>query len=247
MRPWASWTAKTAVLTLTAGLAATARRLSGVALAPAAGAALAAGRGGGRRPGRRAGDVCSDAGALLGIVGAACRNVPLGRLARGRRGQGVRHRGVRGRRPTPAAGPAKAARDGPGQPGRRRDRQPGGPAGRGPGHRGARSHRGGRAGAQDGARAGPAHRRDRRPVDVPDRRGGRRVRAGVRRHLCTRARHRAGDTNVPAATQLAGLGALPGLADLPSRPVWPARPPGTGPWAAAIPYPGPRCRRPPRA
>ena len=27
---------------------------------------------------------------------------------------------------------------------------------------------------------------------------------------------RAGDTNVPAATQLAGLGALPGLADLPS-------------------------------
>jgi hypothetical protein len=47
----------------------------------------------------------------------------------------------------------------------------------------------------------------------------------------------AGDTNVPAATQLAGLGALPGLADLPS-----AGPAGTparnGAQGGGIPMPG---------
>ena len=36
-----------------------------------------------------------------------------------------------------------------------------------------------------------------------------------------------GDTNVPAASQLAGLGALPGLADLPSLAGLAARPPRT--------------------
>src|SRR5579859_8173458 len=67
MRPWASWTAKTAVLTLAAGLAATASGLPGVALAASGSPARAA----------LAGDVCSDAGAVLGIIGTACQSVPL--------------------------------------------------------------------------------------------------------------------------------------------------------------------------
>ena len=81
MRPWASWTAKTAVLTLAAGLAATASGLPGVALAASGSPALAA-RGGAAgtgqvAAGRAPGDVCSDAGALLGIIGTACQSVPL--------------------------------------------------------------------------------------------------------------------------------------------------------------------------
>jgi len=48
---------------------------------------------------------------------------------------------------------------------------------------------------------------------------------------------RAGDTNVPAATQLAGLGALPGLADLPS--AGPASTPArNGAQGGGIPMPG---------
>jgi hypothetical protein len=47
----------------------------------------------------------------------------------------------------------------------------------------------------------------------------------------------AGDTNVPAATQLAGLGALPGLADLPS--AGPASTPArNGAQGGGIPMPG---------
>lgn len=52
MRPWAQWTAKTALLA--AGFAAAAGGLSGVALAAPAG-------------------VCDNAGALLGVAGAACQ------------------------------------------------------------------------------------------------------------------------------------------------------------------------------
>jgi len=98
MRPWASWTAKTAVFSLAAGLAATAvgstawaASGSGASAARGGSAALAA-RGGGPALAARggaigsgqvtaqtalAGDVCRDAGALLGIVGAACQSVTL--------------------------------------------------------------------------------------------------------------------------------------------------------------------------
>src|SRR5690348_10057106 len=98
MRPWASWTAKTAVFSLAAGLAATAvgsaawaasgsgasaARGGSAALAARGGGPALAARGGAIGSGQvtaqtaRAGDVCRDAGALLGIVGVACQSVPL--------------------------------------------------------------------------------------------------------------------------------------------------------------------------
>ena len=48
----------------------------------------------------------------------------------------------------------------------------------------------------------------------------------------------AGDTNVPAASQLAGLGALPGLADLPSRAGLANMPALNGVTGGGIPMPG---------
>ena len=71
MRPWAQWTAKTALLA--AGFAAAAGGLSGVALAASSNASS------GASPGLSLGQlvapagVCDDAGALLGLVGAACQ------------------------------------------------------------------------------------------------------------------------------------------------------------------------------
>jgi hypothetical protein len=49
---------------------------------------------------------------------------------------------------------------------------------------------------------------------------------------------RAGDTNVPAATQLAGLGALPGLADLPSSAGLASTPARNGAMGGGNPMPG---------
>ena len=71
---------------------------------------------------------------------------------------------------------------------------------------------------------------------------------GDRRHLLTRPRRRRGrherSGRYPAGrTQ----GPFRASRTCPHRPVWPARPPGTGPRAAAIPYPGPHCPRPTRA
>ena len=71
MRPWATRTAKAALLA--AGFAAAAGGLSGVALAASSNASS------GASPGLSLGQlvapagVCDDAGALLGLVGAACR------------------------------------------------------------------------------------------------------------------------------------------------------------------------------
>ena len=71
MRPWATRTAKTALLA--AGFAAAAGGLSGVALAASSNASS------GASPGLSLGQlvapagVCDDAGALLGVVGAACQ------------------------------------------------------------------------------------------------------------------------------------------------------------------------------
>ena len=50
-----------------------------------------------------------------------------------------------------------------------------------------------------------------------------------------------GDTNVPAASQLAGLEALPGLADLPSLAGLANTPAPDGVSGGGIPMPGPRC------
>lgn len=49
---------------------------------------------------------------------------------------------------------------------------------------------------------------------------------------------RTGDTNVPAATQLAGLGALPGLEDLPSPAGLASTPARNGAQGGGIPMPG---------
>jgi hypothetical protein len=212
MRPWASWTAKTAVFSLAAGLAATAVGSAawaafgsgaGVALA-ATGSAASAARGGVASAARGgvaaldarggspalaarggaigsgqvtaqtalAGDVCRDAGALLGIVGAACQSVTL--VAS----------------PGPALGPAPAPLTA----------VTGTPSSRDSG--------------ADGASA-----------------------PGTDRTSATPPAARAGNTNVPAATQLAGLGALPGLADLPS--AGPASTPArNGAPGGGIPMPG---------
>jgi hypothetical protein len=71
MRPWAQWTAKTALLA--AGFAAAAGGLSGVALA--AGGSAGSDADPGLSLGRLVAPagVCDDAGALLGVVGAACQ------------------------------------------------------------------------------------------------------------------------------------------------------------------------------
>src|SRR5436305_11033314 len=68
MRPWAQWTAKTALLA--AGFAAAACGLSGVALA--AGGSVGSGASPGLSLGRLVAPAgaCDDAGALLGVVGA---------------------------------------------------------------------------------------------------------------------------------------------------------------------------------
>jgi hypothetical protein len=192
VRPWASWAAKTAVLTLTAGLAATAGGLSGAALAASGGgtvadqAATSAGI---------PGDSCTDTGARLGIVGAACRSVtptsmPGSAATKVSATQASTAGGatvsqvvqqavapvtavlgttvgtVPGLKTVPVLAPLTA---GTGNSSTSRIAGAGGTSE--PGTDGTSSH-------------APATR--------------------------------AGDTNVPAATQLAGLGALPGLADLPS-------------------------------
>jgi len=71
MRPWATRTAKTALLA--AGFAAAAGGLSGVALA--AGSNVSADASPGLSLGQLVAPagVCDDAGALLGVVGAACQ------------------------------------------------------------------------------------------------------------------------------------------------------------------------------
>ena len=222
------------------------RRPAGVALAASGGGAVsdqsatAAGI---------PGDICADTGALLGIAGAACRNVaPAAPAAAPPRSPAAR---------APTAGRRERHGRSRGESGYGRERLT--PESAGPSVRSSRRPWR-RSRAVLGAVTGSAPVLKALPVlvpltavtgsfaGVPRRRGGAaRPRRGQPAPHHPPAATGAGDTNVPAATQLAGLGALPGLADLPHRPVWPARPPGTGQWAAAIPYPGPRCRRPTRA
>jgi len=204
MRPRASWTAKTAALTLTAGLVATASGLPGVALAASGSPALTA-RGGAAGTGQvagqaaLAGDVCGDAGALLGIVGAACRNAAL---------VGSPAAAPTGRGPSQGAAPGTTKNLGTtvGQVAQRAVAPvtavlgPGGPVPvlkTVPALAPVTAVTGALSWSRVDGAAGPAAPgTDRTPGNAP-------------------ATH-AGDTNVPAAPQLAGLGALPGLADLPS-------------------------------
>lgn len=246
MRPWASWTAKTAVLTLTAGLAATAGGLSGVALAASGGsAALAAsggavlaadGSGAAARQAGMPGDVCSDAGALLGLT-AACQSVALPGL--------------------PGAGTAQTARSA-GSQGAGRESVPA--------RQGTATSQ--RAGQGVDATVSPVVQRAVAPVtavlgasgtvpvltpvptlapltavtgDAPagraDGAGGVSAR-GTDSTTGNTPAARAGDTNVPAATQLAGLGALPGLADLPSSAGLASTPARNGAMGGGNPIPG---------
>ena len=208
MRPRASWTAKTAALTLTAGLVATASGLPGVALAASGSPALTA-RGGAAGTGQvagqaaLAGDVCGDAGALLGIVGAACRNAALvGSPAAAPTGRGP----SQGAAPGTAPGTTKNLGTTVGQVAQRAVAPvtavlgPGGPVPvlkTVPALAPVTAVTGALSWSRVDGAAGPAAPgTDRTPGNAP-------------------ATH-AGDTNVPAAPQLAGLGALPGLADLPS-------------------------------
>jgi hypothetical protein len=192
MRPWASWTAKTALLG--AGFAAAAGGLSSVALAAGSGhVAASAGL---------PGDVCTSAGAVLGIADAPCPDV------------------------TATSVPVvRSAETGPGAAG-----APGGPGDQAVEPAISRAVQ--RAVAPLTATLGqtaPA-RSGREPVPglaplsaatgapSPSRIAGANGASapGTDGIYARTPGTPAGDMNVPAATQLAGLGALPGLADLPS-------------------------------
>jgi hypothetical protein len=235
MRPWASWTAKTAVLTLTAGLAATAGGLSGVALAASGGGAVsdqsatAAGI---------PGAICADTGALLGIAGAACRNVaPATPAASAARVPATRASTADGANATAGQG----ASQGTGASGN--------------------SGVGGAVGqvvqtavapvtAVLGAVTGSAPVLKALPVLVPltavtgnppaSRIAGAAGTPALGTAGTSSPAHAtgAGDTNVPAATQLAGLGALPGLADLPSSAGLASTPARDGAMGGGNPIPG---------
>jgi hypothetical protein len=240
MRPWASWTAKTAVLTLTAGLAATVGGLSGVALAASGSSAVLAASGGGAAASQAgmSGDVCSDAGALLGLADAACRSVTLPGL--------------------PGAGTAQTARSAASQ---------GAGLGSVPASQGTAASQGTGPGVDPavsqvvqravapvtavlGATAGTVPGLKTVPVVAPltavtGNPSTSRIAGtggvsepgtdGTSPHAPAT---RAGDTNVPAATQLAGLGALPGLADLPSSAGLASTPARNGAMGGGNPIPG---------
>ena len=221
MGSWAQWTAKTALLA--AGFAAVAGGLSGLS-----GVALAAG-----------GSAGSDAGALLGVVGAACRvgTAVLSPAAPGQTGPGTADTPPAGSGQSPAslcgstaavlgdstAGCVSGALAGVTQPR---------PA----------------SGTGSGGTAAGLIQRAVAPVTsvlgvtAPAPRGltGERVR---RTFGNPPGASGAGDSSVPAASQLAGLGALPGLTDLPSLAGLVNPPAPNGVTGAAFPCRGPRCPR----
>jgi len=261
MRPWAQWTAKTALLA--AGFAAAACGLSGVALAASGSASFGAG------PGHSLGQLvapagaCDDPGALLGVVGAACQvgNAVLPAPAPARTGRGSASTssasGGQGRPPASGCGSAAAvlgdstagcvsgALAGVTEP------RPvsGGPAAGGAasviqravapvtsvlganGPSGTGSFAGGPlAGLQQMSGLAPL-------ATAPAPRGITGAGAGSTFDNQPGA-DGAGDTNVPAASQLAGLGALPGLADLPSLAGLANMPALNGVTGGGIPMPG---------
>lgn len=269
MRPWAQWTAKTALLA--AGFAAAAGGLSGVALAAGSNASSDA------SPGLSLGQlvapagVCDDAGALLGVVGAACQAgtavlPPAAPAQTGRGSTNSSSAGSSAGRP-PACGSAAAVLG---------DSTAGCVSGALAGVTQPRSASGGTAAS--GTFAGPAAaggaasviQRTVAPVtsvlgvNAPAGTGsftsgplaGLQQMSGLA-PLATAPAPRgltgdetsgifgntpgaggAGDTNVPAASQLAGLGALPGLADLPSLAGLANTPAPNGVSGGGIPMPG---------
>jgi hypothetical protein len=269
MRPWATRTAKTALLA--AGFAAAAGGLSGVALAAGSNASSDA------SPGLSLGQlvapagVCDDAGALLGVVGAACQAgtavLPPAAPAQTSRGTtSSSPAGSSAGRP-PACGSAAAVLG---------DSTAGCVSGALAGVTQPRSASDGTA--VSGTVAGPAAasgaagviQRTVAPVtsvlgvNAPAGTGsftsgplaGLQQMSGLA-PLATAPAPRgltgddtsgifgntpgaggAGDTNVPAASQLAGLGALPGLADLPSLAGLANTPAQNGVSGGGIPMPG---------
>jgi len=223
MRPWASWTAKTAVLTLAAGLAATASGLPGVALAASGSPARAA----------LAGDVCSDAGAVLGIIGTACQSVPLASSPATTPVQTGQPAASAGRAPA-GQGSSQGTGQGSSQGTGRGASQGSAPA-TAPGttqslgttvgqvvqHAVAPLTAGlGADGSVPVLKSVPALAPATAATGAPSSSlvagAGGAAAPGTDRTPGNVPAAPAGDTNVPAANQLAGLGALPGLADLPS-------------------------------
>lgn len=268
MRPWATRTAKTALLA--AGFAAAAGGLSGVALAAGSNAGSAA------SPGLSLGQlvapagVCDDAGALLGVVGAACQagTAVLPPAAPAQTGRGTTSSSPAGSGTgRPACGSAAAvlgdstagcvsgALAGVTRP----QSAPGGTAagGSAPGPAVA----GGAAGVIQRAVAPVTSVLG---VNAPAGTGsftsgplaGLQQMSGLAPLATTPAPRGltgdntssisgntpgadgTGDTNVPAASQLAGLGALPGLADLPSLAGLANTPAPNGVSGGGIPMPG---------
>jgi hypothetical protein len=177
---------------------------------------------------------CDDAGALLGVVGAACQvgTAVLAPAAPGRTGPGIANTPPAGSGQSPAspcgstaavlgdstAGCVSGALVGVTQP------RPASGAGSG----------GTAAGAIQRAVATVTSVLG---VTAPAPRGltGERVRSIFDNQPGANG---AGDTNVPAASQLAGLGALPGLADLPSLAGLANMPALNGVSGGGIPMPG---------
>jgi hypothetical protein len=263
MRPWATRTAKTALLA--AGFAAAAGGLSGVALAAGSNASSDA------SPGLSFGQlvapagVCDDTGALLGVVGAACQvgTAVLPPAAPAQTGRGTTSSSPAGKAGRPPACGSAAAVLG--------DSTAGCVSGALAGVTQPRSASGGAAvgGTVAGGAAGVIQRTvapvtSVLGVNAPAGTGSftSGPLAGLQQMsslapLATAPAPRgltgdntsgifgntpgaggAGDTNVPAATQLAGLGALPGLADLPSLAGLANTPAQNGVSGGGIPMPG---------
>jgi hypothetical protein len=273
MRPWATRTAKTALLA--AGFAAAAGGLSGVALAAGSNASSDA------SPGLSLGQlvaptgVCNDAGALLGVVGAACQagTAVLPPATPAQTGRGTTSSSPAGSGTSrPACGSAAAvlgdstagcvsgALAGVTQPraasgGTAAGGSAAGPAVAGPAVAGGAAGVIQRAVAPvtsvlgvnapagtgsftSGPLAGLQQMSGLAPLaTAPAPRG---LAGGNASSLFgnTPGADGAGDTNVPAASQLAGLGALPGLADLPSLAGLANTPAPNGVSGGGIPMPG---------
>jgi len=242
MGSWAQWTAKTALLA--AGFAAAAGGLSSVALAAGglSGVALAAGGSAGSAAGPGLGlsrlvapaGVCDDAGALPGVVGAACQvgNAVVPPAAPGQTGPGTANTPPAGSGQSPASpcGSAAAVLG---------DSTAGCVSGALAGVMQSRPATGTRSGgiAADVIQRTVAPVTSVLGVTAPAPRGltGERVRRIFDNQPAASG---AGDTNVPAASQLAGPGALPGLANLPSLAGLANMPALNGVSGGGIPMPG---------
>ena len=262
MGSWAQWTAKTALLA--AGFAAAAGGLSGVALAAGGSAGSEAGPGLGLGRLVAPAGVCDDAGALLGVVGAACQvgNAVLPRAAPAapaQTGPGTANTASAGSGQSPAspcgsaaavlgdstAGCVSGALAGATQPRPATGTGSGGTAA-GVIQRAVApvtsvlgvTASAGTGSVSSGPLAGLQQMSGLAPLaTAPAPRGltGERVR---RTFGNPPGASGAGGTNVPAASQLAGLGALPGLADLPSLAGLATMPALNGVTGGGIPMPG---------